>query len=203
MRTTRFLIGMLALIVAGIVFLVNGISDKIALSKPVGDLTEIKPSELKKGMMVKGTIYEIWDEYAYEEDDNGNVTSYYAFPLESTFDDEEPVFIALKLASSADRNKADKMCKESYDYYVDDIEPDFWTELAINGQVSKLKGEPLKYFEEYIDEIGYNRTNNMKAFVISRYTAGSENIALIVGGIMTAIGLLGFGIPLVFRVIKR
>lgn len=203
MRMMRLMIGMLALLVAGIVFLVNGISDKIALSKPAADLSVVEPSELKKGMMVSGTIYEIWDEFAYEEDDNGNITSYYAFPLESTFEDDEPVFIALKLANSTDRNKAKKMCKETYNYYVDNVEPDVWTELAIHGQVSNLKGEALDYFEEYIDEIGYSKTKNMETIVISRFVPGSENVSLIVGGIMTLIGLLGFGIPLVFRLIKR
>lgn len=203
MRKVRLMVGMLVLMIAGIVFLVDGISDKIALSKPTADLSELKPSELKKGMMVSGTIYEIWDEFAYEEDDNGNVTSYYAFPLESTFEDDEPVFIALKLANSIDKNKADKMCKESYNYYVENIEPAVWTELIIHGQVSNMKGEVLDVFEEYIDEIGYDKTDNMEAFVISRFVPGSENIALIVGGIMTFIGLLGFGIPLVFVIIKR
>lgn len=201
MRFFRVLIAMVVLLVTGIVFMVSGIKDKVNLSKPRVDISEVSPEELKDGMIVSGTIYEIWDEFAYETGDGVNY-SYYAMPLESTFEKNEPVFIALSVGSSTDKNIASKMSKETDDYYLRDITPKAWTELQITGRVRKLKGEALDYFEEYIEEMEYSTTRNMKAFYIQRFSEGSENGKLIAGIVMTVIGLIAVALTVFFRIVK-
>lgn len=201
MRFLRVLIAMAVLLITGIVFMVSGIKDKVNLSKPRVDISEVAPEELKDGMIVSGTIYEIWDEFAYETGDGVNY-SYYAMPLESTFEEDEPVFIALSVGSSTDKNIASKMSKETDDYYLRDITPKVWTELQITGKVKKLKGEALDYFEEYIEDMEYSTTRNMKAFYIQRFSEGSENGKLIAGIVMTVIGLIAVALTVFFRIIK-
>lgn len=201
MRFIRVLIAMAVLLITGIVFMVSGIKDKVNLSKPRVDISEVAPEELKDGMIVSGTIYEIWDQFAYETGDGVNY-SYYAMPLESTFEEDEPVFIALSVGSSTDKNIASKMSKETDDYYLRDISPKVWTELQITGKVKKLKGEALDYFEEYIEDMEYSTTRNMKAFYIQRYSEGSENGKLIAGIVMTVIGLIAVALTVFFRIVK-
>lgn len=200
MRVLRVFILFAALFVVGIVFLVGGIQDKVNLGK-VHDISQVEPSQLKSGMIVEGTIVEIWDEYAYEEDDSITY-SYYAMPLESSFGMSEPVFVALCLGNSSDKALAAKMSKETDDFYLNDIIPTVWTELPFTGKVTKLKGEARDYFEEYIEEMEFDPDTNMEPYVIKRFKAGSENIKLIAGGIMTVIGLAVSALLVFFRIAK-
>lgn len=201
MRFIRLVITLAALLIGGIVFLVGGIKDKVNLSQPRVDISELTPEQLKDGMIVEGTIYELWDEFAYETDD-GDKYSYYAMPLETTFEESELVFVALCVGNSTDKGIASKMSKETDDYYIKNITPEVWTELHITGKVSKLKGKVLEYFEEYIEEMEYSPNYNMKAYTIKSFSEGSENVKLIAGIIMIAIGLIAVALIVFFRIVK-
>lgn len=200
MRVLRLLISAIVFVVVGIVFVAGGISDKIS-SRTKTDISTLTEDKIKDGMMVEGTIYEIWDEFAYDSGD-GDYTGYYAFPLEATFEGREPYFVALKLSNAADLKIAEKMSNETDDYYYNDITPNVWTEFEFTGKVRKLRGDGLEFFREYVEQMGYDDADYDKAYVISRYTAGSETGRIVIGVIFAGLGLLMIGGTVLLRLVK-
>lgn len=201
MRALRLIISGIAFIAVGIVFIAGGIADKIKVSGEKADFSELTASNLKSGMMVEGTIYEIWDEFAYEEDD-GDYVGYFAFPLESSFDEEEPYFAALKLSGLGDVRTAQIMSEETNNYYFDDIVPDTWTEFSFTGKVSKLKGDGLELFQEYVEAMGCDSADYKNAYIIQRYTQGSETMRIVMGALFIVIGLFMTGLVVLIRLVK-
>lgn len=201
MRLFRLLLAVGVLLVGGIIFLVGGIKDKVNLNKPKIDLSELTAEDLKDGMFVEGTIYELWHNFAYEKNDSSTY-EYYAMPLETSFELDEPVFVAVKLTNSEDKSTASRMFKETDDYYSREIEPAEWTEMQLTGKVHTLKGDILDYFEEYIEKMGYSPAVNMEPYYINRYSPGHENIGIVVGGVMTGLGLLILGLFVFFGIVK-
>ncbi len=201
MRFLRIILLAGALLIGGIIFLVGGIADKIAYNKPRADLSELAADDLRNGMFVEGTIYEMWDKFAYEKNDSSTY-DYYAMPLETSFELEEPVFVAIKLGNSQDKTLASRMSKETDDYYIRGKEPVVWTEMQFTGKVHKLKGEMLGFFEDYVEEMGYSASSSMQPYVISKYAEGNENIRIVIGGVMTGIGVVILGLFVFFGLVK-
>ncbi len=202
MRFFRLLLAVGVLLVGGMIILVGGIKDKVNLNKPMADLSELAADDLKSGMFVEGTIYEMWDNFAYEKDDS-STREYYAMPLETSFELDYPVFVAIKLGNSQDKAIASRMSKETDDYYIRGKEPAVWTEMQFTGKVHKLKGEMLGFFEDYVEKMGYSTSTSMQPYVISKYAEGNENIRIVIGGVMTGIGLLILGLFVFFGIVKR
>lgn len=198
----KLFIGACVLLIGGITILVGGIKDKVNLNKPRMNFSELTAEDLRDGMFVEGTVYEMWDNFAYETNDS-TTREYYAMPLETSFELDEPVFVAVKVVTSQDKATASKMSKETDDYYIRDIEPAVWTEMQLTGKVKKLKGDILDYFEEYVEEMGYSPAVSMKPYVIVRYTAGHDRLMLTVGIVMAAVGLVMLGLYVFFGIIKR
>jgi len=201
MRFFRILLAVGVLLVGGIIFLIGGIADKVNYNKSRADLSELTAEDLKNGMFVEGTIYEMWDDFAYEKNDSSSY-EYYAMPLESSFELDYPVFVAIKLGNSQDKTIASRMSKETDDYYIRGKEPAVWTEMQFTGKVHKLKGELLDYFEEYVEEMGYSPSTSMQPYVISKYAEGNENIRITIGGVMTGLGVLILGLFVFFGLVK-
>lgn len=201
MRFFRIILAVVVLLVGGIIFLVSGIKDKINLNKPKVNLSELTAEDLRNGMFVEGTIFELWDDFAYETNDSSTYL-YYAMPLETSFELDEPVFVVVKVTNQQDKAIASKMSKETDDYYIRDIMPEQWTEMQLTGKVHKLKGEILDYFEGYIEEMGYSPDVSMEPYVINRYSPGHEDIGIVVGGVMTGVGLLILGLFVFFGIVK-
>ncbi len=201
MRFLRIILTVGLLLVGGIIFLIGGIADKIAYNKPKADLSELTADDLKNGMFVEGTIYEMWDNFAYEKNDSSTY-EYFAMPLETSFELDEPVFVAIKLGNSQDKTIASRMSKETDDYYIRGKEPVVWTEMQFTGKVHKLKGEILGFFEEYVEEMGYSTSSSMQPYVISKYAKGNENIRIVIGAVMTGLGVVVGGLFVFFGFIK-
>lgn len=200
MRFLRIIVVVGVLLVGGIVFLVGGIKDKVNYGSRM-DISEVTANDLKDGMFIEGTIYEIWDKFAYETNDSSTY-DYYAVPLETSFTLEYPVFVAVKVTNSSDKSVASRMSKETDDFYLRDIEPAQWTEMPITGRVDKLDGKMLDYLEEYAEEMEFSRNESVAPYVITRYVGGNENVRIVIGAVMTGVGLLILGLFAFFVIVK-
>ncbi len=201
MRFFRILVAVGVLLVGGIIFLAGGIKDKVNYNKSKADLSELTAEDLKNGMFVEGTILEMWDNFAYEKNDSSTY-EYYAMPLETSFERDYPIFVAIKLGNPQDKAIASRMSKETDDYYIRGKEPAVWTEMPFTGKVHKLKGEMLGFFEEYMEEMGLSPSTHMRPYVISKYAEGNENIRIVIGAVMTGIGLVIGGLFVLFGLVK-
>lgn len=202
MRTIRLLILSVAFAIMGIVFTGMSVKDKIEANKPRAELTEMRGEDFKKNIFVEGDIYELWDEFAYMEESNSflgikynsrTTAHYYALPLEISFyEDEEPVFVAIRVSNSSDIALAEKMAKESDDFYRYDKEPlGGWSSMSVVGKVTAMTGDIKQYFQEYIEEIGLSAEDNACCYVINVGNSGSTNPAGIITGVILAV--LGIG----------
>ena len=85
------------------------------------------------------------------------------------------------------------MAKESYNYYKNDIE--LKTSMHFVGKVQTLKGEYLDFFKEYIAwDLGISEAEAAqyyKPYVIRSWKEDNSTPGIIIGGIMTALGLAG------------
>ena len=209
MLKRRLFIMFAAFAVLGIIMTVSSVKDLVELRKPRGELETMSAKDFYSGRFVEGNVYELWDNYAYmEESDtfmgisyNSKVTAqYFALPLESTFYEEEPIFVAVAFTDSSDIVTAGKMSKETDDWYLYGKEPAVWTEMYISGKVTKLKGEGLKMFQNYINAIGYSTSRNMCGYVINAGNTGKNAY----GGVIAAVAFTIIGIGgLAFMIIRR
>ncbi len=211
LRMIRLIITFGVVLACGIMLTVSGIGDKISRSKPRADISEITADEFKNGIFVSGTIYELWDAFAYmEESDetlgvkhNTRVTAnYYAMPLEASFygEDPEPKFVALAIRDPSVIKIADKMVDETNDYYIDGIKPETWTTLEISGKVTELSGDGLKFFKKYVEDQGFSAERTIVPFLINDGNdGGSSTSGLVMGIILTVVGLGGIAFALLRR----
>lgn len=216
MSKIRFVILFAALAVLGVIMLVFAIRDKVELSKPRGDLETMTVDDFYSGRFVEGDVYELWDNYAYmQESDtflgisyNTKVTAQsYSMPLltsyDSAADDASSLkFVSLSIADGELQRIADKIVEETNDYLIDDVVLDEWTSMHVVGKVTKLKGEKLKLFREYFQEIGGDESN-IAAYEIHVGNDGSSStVGLIMAIAFTVIGLGGTAFFIVRRILS-
>ena len=124
-------------------------------------------------------------------------------PLLSSYEgDGDLKFVAIAISDSTEQKIADKMVDETFDYLINDIEPNEWTTLDVEGKVTKLSGDGLKYFQEYIVDMGFS-ANDVVPFAINAGNDGSNSSGgLIIAIVLTVIGLGGTAFMIVRRVIR-
>lgn len=156
-KALRLMIIAAVLFIGGIVFLVIGIKDKAEFNKPRMRLEEMRASDLYAGQYVEGDIYEVWDEFAYTEEtkstlgiehDKKVTDRYFMMPMEFSFSEDEPTFIALCTRNSSEISTFRKMVDEAIDYYNDD--KPLVTKTHFVGKVQALKGDYLDFFRESV-----------------------------------------------------
>lgn len=206
MRFVRVLIMFVVVAIMGIVLLIGSIRDKAELAKPRGDLETMTEDDFYNGRFVKGTIYELWDNYAdMEEYDttfgikhNTRVTAqYYALPIPGI---DEYKFVALAVSNSSKQITAQKMVNEIDKYYEDGTIP--MTTMNVEGKITKLSGDGLKYLQEYAEYMGYD-AGDVLAFTINDGNDGSSSGgALIIAIVLTIVGLGGTAFMIVRRIIR-
>ena len=199
MRLLRSSITFIVIAVLGILLLVMSIKDKIELAKPPANIAEMTEDDFYNGRFVEGDIYEIWQKYAtLQESDSifgisyNTKTSayYYAMPLETSFDTGIPKFVALSVRESSDVVTADKMVRETRNFYNNGIE--FQTVMHIKGKVTKLKGDGKKLFDEYMEYEGFVPSTTSVYYIINVGNDGNgATTALLIGIGITVVGVLG------------
>lgn len=192
-------------IILGISFMGQSISDKNAMAKGVTDFNEMTELDFFEGRFVEGTVYDLLDEFAYEEEyrqtfgiKHGERISnhYYILPLEATYDTDNPQFMALCIGNTALAGQAQKMIDEYWDYLVTGEEPAVWTEIHITGKISKLDGELLDYFYDWFYEMDDEMTREDITPMICPYmityrveNASDTTMTMSVG--LLAVGIIG------------
>lgn len=195
MRLIRGIITLIVLAVIGGFLTVISIRDKVEFANRK-DISEMGAKDFHAGRFVTGEIYEVWDQFMHETETNTdtNVTKttrrYFAVPLETTFEDDEPIFIAIAVKNSADIKTAQKMSEETNDWYLNDIEPDVWTTMKADGKVTKMDDKDYDYFLEYLTDQGYNAQNAAPYIVNIGGNADSSTALLIIGLVFLMVGLL-------------
>lgn len=192
-----------ALIVAGVVILVESTRDSAAMAKGITDFNTMTEADFIEGRFVQGTIYDLWDEFAYEEEyqstfgikHNERVAAhYYLMPLQTSYDSEMPVFIAVCIGNTEAAATAQQMIDEYWDYIENDNEPDVWTELPITGKVEKLDGEIEQFFYEYFTDAGMSREEADELicpYVIRYHVLSAASSGIGISVVIMIIGIVG------------
>lgn len=199
MKTLRSSITFIVIAVLGILLLVMSIKDKIELAKPPANIAEMTEDDFYNGRFVEGNIYEIWYEFAtMQESDtifgisyNTKTTGhYFVMPLETSFETGSLKFVALSVRDSSDVATANKMVRETLNYYNNDVELE--TTMHVKGKITKLKGKGKDYFDEYIDFQGFIPSDASVYYIINVGNDGKgTTTALLIGIGITVVGVLG------------
>ena len=154
----RVIIFIIAVFLVGLVGTITGTIDNSKASKADKDFNTMTRYDFKDGMFVKGKVYEVYDEFAYEEyyeesfgiKHSERVTAhYYAVPILTGFDTENFMYIAVEISNADVVAQAEKLMQQTWDYYETGTEPVMWNEFDIVGEVYPLTGEVDKYFYEW------------------------------------------------------
>ena len=195
MRLIRGIITLIVLAVIGGFFTVISIRDKVEFANRK-DISTMGAKDFHAGQFVTGEIYEVWDQFMRETETNTDTNTtkttrrYFAVPLETTFEDDEPIFIAIAVKNSADIATARKMSEETDDWYLNDIEPDVWTTMKADGKVTKMDDEDYSYFLKYLTDQGYSAKNAAPYIVNIGGNADGSTALLIIGLVFLGVGLL-------------
>lgn len=212
LKIIRIAIIVLALLVGGTIFLVTSIKQKAEYNAPRARLETVTAGELREGMFVEGEIYELWDEFAYTEEyettlgikHNEKTTDrFFALPMEYAFNQDKFMFVAICSRDNSEISTMLKMEKESLDWYTKDIVPE--TTMHFVGKVQKLDKESLAFFKKYIaDEMGVSEAEAAQyytPYVIRSWKEDNSTVGIVIGAVMTALGL-GGAVIFVVRIIK-
>lgn len=208
MRVIRAVVPFVVIAAFGIFMLVMSIKDKIELSKPPADIAEMSESDFYNGRFVEGDIYEIWEEYAkLEKSDslfgikyNTKTTShYFLMPLETSYDTGIPKFVSVAVHNDSDLLTAQKMVRE-FDRYLesDDEMFDPVTVMHVKGKITKLRKDAVGIFDKFLSSMGFDPATDAVYYVINvGNDGGGTSTELVIGIIVTVVGLLGSFIVLI------
>ena len=195
MKLIRGIIVMVVFVIAGGFLTVMSIRDKVEFANRK-DISTMGAKDFHAGQFVTGEIYEVWDQFMHETETNTDTNTtkttryYFAVPLETTFEDDEPIFIAIAVKNSTDLATAKRMSKETDDWYLNDIEPDVWTTMKADGKVTKMDDEDYSYFMKYLKQQGYTAQNAAPYIINIGGNASAATPLLILGLVLLVVGLL-------------
>lgn len=204
----RIIILIFALFIAGLVGTITGVIDHSKLARTDIDFNEMTNYDLKDGMFVGGRVYEIYDEFAYEETydetfgqkHNERVTShYYVVPVLSSFDTDNPMYVAVEISHVDIVPQAEKLMQQTWDYYEKGIEPAVWNEFDIVGKLYPLEGELDSLFYEWYSygDASVTRADyeqHVCPWVIKYYSVSGHSSSLVLFVALMIIGGLGIGV---------
>ncbi len=145
--------------VLGITACVTGTEQTKELSNITADFNEMYAEDFCADKYVKGEIYELWDEFAYEEQytetfgikSGSSISShYYIMPLQTSYEGEEPVFIAVCLRKQDQIEAAERMMDGMNDFWEGTTDDYPEETIYFTGKVLEMDGELLDYFYEWL-----------------------------------------------------
>lgn len=202
------------LIVVGIVLLVDSTKDSAAMAKGVTDFNTMTEADFIEGRFVQGTMYDLLDEFAYEEEyqstfgiKHGERVSahYYIMPLQATYDSEDFQFVAVCIGNTEVAAKAQQMIDEYWAYMENDEEPDVWTEVPITGKIEKLDGEIEQFFYEYFTDAGMSREDAdalICPYVIKYHVLSAASSGIGISVVIMIIGIVGIAAIVIYYLKK-
>ncbi len=213
----RLIIGFIALFVMGMYFMISSVVENSKADNAELDFNYMSEYDFKKGMYVKGRVYEIYDEYAYEETyettfgikTNERVSShFYLVPMVGTFETETPKYITVEISHVKMIPEAEKLMQQTWDYYDNGIEPTIWNEFDITGKVTPLDEELEGYLYEWFM---YGDENSTRAdyedmicpYVITYHSFSGNSSGVAFGAGLTIIGAIGIAVFVVIYLKSR
>ncbi|MBE6902389.1 MAG: hypothetical protein E7478_07925 [Ruminococcaceae bacterium] len=205
MNTLKLILIFVLMFVLGLIgFIGTSVSRSKAMNAQT-DFNELQSSEFKSGMYVRGTVYEVLDEYAYETSDNHVSARYYIVPIAGTYEDEYPQYVTVSTGNSDVQNQADLLMQQTWNYYDYGTEPAVWNEFEIIGKVSKLEPELLDYLYDWFMYGDYSATRAEYSKYICPYEISVVSTSgLLTGAIMFAImggiGAIGLAVFIIIYI---
>lgn len=198
----RFIFFFPACLIMGIIFIFMGNGDNAAASKAELDFNYMRETQFDDGMYVKGRVYEVLGEFAYEETYKttfGIKTSerisshFYVVPMIGS---ETPYYVAVEIAHKDIIPEAEKLMEQTWAYYDTGVEPSIWNEFDIVGKVRPLEGELLDYMYEWFMDGDPTATRAEYSqyicpYIIKYHSIKSTNDLVMIGLIFAIIGGIG------------
>ncbi len=196
------------LLIFGVKFTADGLSDIIKLSGNIKDFNSESIADIKKGDIVAGYIANIYDCYAGETTTNttmGIETSsytsreYFIMPLVNDEDLARDMFVSVSVSKEADRDIMYRICDATYEY-LDGNEDAEFPEMAFVAKAEPLDDELKGYLLEWFEDVEYFEGGRAEAeahiipYDLVLYNSNSAYISL-------AVGLLFIGILIVVAAI--
>lgn len=212
MKVIKNAIVFIVIAVLGIIMLVAVIKDKVELSKPPAKLETMTEADFYAGRYVEGDIYELWNNYADLQQsettfgikhNTKTVGQYFAMPLETSFETGIPKFVSLSVSEQSDIRIAQKMEKESLDYYNDKID-ELSTTMHISGRVTKMSKEAREIFDTYMSNEGFTPSTVSVYYVINvnHNTSKSVTAELFIAIGISLVGIVG-ALIVILRGVRR
>ncbi len=148
MKNAQKLIGVLFFLVLAVILGIPSTKDYLAL-KTAPDLKDIKQSDYKEGMMVKGETDTVWACYCSETNDGKEVNRWYLVPSDDSFDyDLIGVKVNSKLFSDYEA------VYNSYWNWADGKAESKTKSITYQGRIKKVDGEVAKHLKQSIKDWG-------------------------------------------------
>ncbi|MDE7293868.1 MAG: hypothetical protein K2N72_05540 [Oscillospiraceae bacterium] len=149
------------IILVGVLFLQLATADLPARLKGVTDFNKMTAADFVPGRFVKGTVYSLVDEFAYEEVKVRNAMGsdtyvgdhYYILPLQTASENDIPQFAVLCIGDKKLAGQAEKVMSEYQDYLISGEMSDDPATFHITGKISNLGGEVGEYFREWFYDL--------------------------------------------------
>lgn len=189
------LVTVIILLVIGIALCAFQLSNMIAVLKGRDVFEELKPEEIKEGLVVDASITANFGAFMerYEKNTSTGVkrtTALYYIIWTGTDNDTDFRYMAVRVPASWE-DKMEDMADNTFDNkYSDPIE--------ISGTIKKMSSEESKYFTEYMMEFGYTK-EEVQEMVLPYYihqgslgntSAGTVYVVFGLGVILIAWGVI-------------
>lgn len=167
-----------AMTIAGIVSAVQNGKDKAEYDKGVLDFNQLTEDQLEVGRFVKGTVSEIYGEFAYTESYDENFLgmksnehiseNYYIVPLTAECNDYTGKVFAINVRNRQVNEQAVKIMEETWDF-MDGNESPTYTTMEFTGRIERLEGDLLDYLYEYMMDGDPEGTREEYSQIIAPY----------------------------------
>ena len=200
MKILRIFIAFCAAAVLGIAAVVVGACGTNGVFGEEMSISELTKENVKEGLIVKGEIYGVWDQFAvHEKEEDGEsitLSAYYSMVMPYSYEGEPtPIFIGV--SSSIDNEIAglDQMRGEVEDIITEESTSDVYTKMNFRGKVVKLDDAKLDFFKKSVAQLlavtEDDVANYIVPYVIESYNGSPFLPVLVAGIVLTIIGVSG------------
>ncbi len=183
----------------GIAAIIIGACGENGVFGDVIDIAELTKENAKSGLMVKGTVYGIWDKFADEgktvNGETKTVASYYTMVMPYSRNEESPIYIGIYSKDSKELESFEQMRKETEDVIINEADLEYLTYISFRGRLEKLDDQMLSFLKVSVSSIwGISEEaaeEYITPYVIVSSTWSIYIVLLIIGIALTVIGVVG------------
>lgn len=214
---TKLLVVFAVLFILGIYTIIDSGKDSRAMAKGMMDINKISVSNIKEGDFVQGTVLQLEDEFAYEEETRSSYgikvservsAHYYVMPLFGSVSEgsDSIQLAAVKIGNTEAAAIADTMVRETYDYYADGTEPEMWTSFDMTGKIVPMDDDIMGYFREWADDYfpeGVFSYDCICPYVIEWRVPEAASNLMTTGAVMLCVGAVGLTVIIMLILKER